>query len=149
VAGTLAALDLVHVYNSQVACSAECRKIGNDGKCTARRHETGVVAGGLSRFTALVRPPTVADDPSVCYGHHVCLIEPVLAAEFREIDDRRRGRSARVDKAIVAFDIVALADAVLMCPSLVRLEFAHAFCEPMHGREVQTVLTAKFVEIDY
>jgi hypothetical protein len=83
VAGPFAALDLEHVYNGQVACPAKRRKVGNDSECAARRHETGVVAGGLSRFTALVCPPPVADDPSIGYGHHMCVVEFVLAAEFR------------------------------------------------------------------
>jgi hypothetical protein len=66
----------------------------------------------------------VTDDSAVGYGHHVRFIEPARAAEFGEVRDRGRGLSARVDKAIVAFDIVTFA------------------------WEIQGVKAAEFIEID-
>ena len=121
VAGPFAAFDFVHMRNAQLACPAECRKIGDQCERAAWRHETGVLPAGFSSFATQVCPSPVADNSSVGYGHHVSFIEPVLAAEFREVRNRGRDLSAGIDKAIVAFHIVAFAYAVLMRPSFVGL----------------------------
>jgi hypothetical protein len=119
VTGPFTAFYLMHVHNGQVTCLTERGQVCNDCERTARGHEAGVVAGRLPLFAAQVSPAAVADDSAVGYGYHVRVIESARAAEFGKVRDRGRGLSARVDKAIIAFDIVAYAYAVLMCPSLV------------------------------
>jgi hypothetical protein len=119
VTGPYSALDLMHVHRGQATCSAECREVGDESERATWSHEASVFAGGLPVFAAQVRPTPVADDSAVGYGYHVRVIEPARAAEFGKVRDRGRGLSARVDKAIVAFDVVAFAYAVLMRPSFV------------------------------
>ena len=119
VAGPFAALDLVHMHNAQAACLTERRQVCDDCERTAGSHESGVFASRVPLPPVQVRPATVADDSAVGYSYHVWSTKGVLAAEFGEVRDRGRGLSARVDKAVVAFDIVTFAYAVLMRPSLV------------------------------
>jgi hypothetical protein len=119
VAGPFAAFYLMHMHNAQAACLTERGQVSNDCERTAGGHESSVFASRVPLPPAQVRPATVADDSAVGYGYHVRVIEPARAAEFGEVRDRGCVLSARVDKAIVAFDIVTFAYAVLMRPSLV------------------------------
>jgi len=90
----------------------------------------------------------MADDSAIGDRDHVRLIKPAAPAEFREVGDCGHRLAVRVDEAIVAFDIVAFAHAVPVRPAFVRLQLALAFCEPVHRRKVEAMLSAEIGEVD-
>src|SRR4029077_528917 len=96
---------------------------------------------------AHVRPPSMGDDPAARHSGHVRIFEAMIPAKCGKVSNRSDWLPVGVDKSVMRLDELALANAILMSPPLVRLQFALALPQPVHAGKIQTVAAAKVVQI--
>lgn len=135
---TLTALQIVHVYNLQPMYSAKRREIRDYYGLTIRTHKAEMKM--LYRLsTLMIRPTTMANQPSMRDSHHMSLVKSMRTAECREVSNGADDASLRIDESIVRFGVRALAYAVLMCPPLVRFQLALALSQPNHRWRIEVL----------
>ena len=102
----------------------------------------------LHGFSALmIRPSTMANQPSMGDSYHVSLIKPVLSAERRKVRDRADDTPLRVNEPVISFGVWALANTVSMCPPLVRLQLTVSLSQSDHRRVIKVMESTELTEI--
>src|SRR5262245_22706474 len=146
---SLAALHLMHMCETQSSFLAKSLEVGDYYTLPIRTNEPSISSQLMLVLPFLiVCPPTMTADSTVHKSNHMCIVQSMFTTECSQVGYWSNKRPFRINEPDISFHVIPFSNAILVCPTLIRLKLALPHCQPMHRREIQPMQTTKFMKVE-